>query len=293
LLFKKGSFFLITFLSGLLIFPQSLEIFYTASLNGNLDGCDCKAVPRAGLVRTASFIRQRDPSSLFFDLGDSFDVYPDEHLHTAIQSAYLSLHLDGAALGDQDFIEGVDWIKNSSHPYLAHNLRIDGDEVSPQFKRFSTAGIEVGVGAVIDPGVFYFSADKIKERLIIADPIATAMALLQDMDTAGIDVKVLLYHGSLERARDIMTTQTGWDIILVGHEQRLESQISADGRRFLGSPGDNGNRVGVVKITVAEGRIESLHSRFSHFSYWEDPKDPHINGILEEYRRSLLERLRR
>jgi 2',3'-cyclic-nucleotide 2'-phosphodiesterase (5'-nucleotidase family) len=154
--FKKVLFILIIFMSGFLLFSQTIEIFYTSSLNGNLDGCDCKAVPRAGLVRTAPFIRQRDAAALFFDLGDSFDVYPDEKLHSAIQNAYISLDLDCAALGDQDFIEGVDWIKNSSYPYLAHNIKIDGKEISSRFKRFSAAGIEVAVGAVIDPGVFFF-----------------------------------------------------------------------------------------------------------------------------------------
>ena len=60
----------------------------------------------------------------------------------------------------------------------------------------------------------------------------------------------------------------------------------------MGSPGDNGNRVGVFKITFQEGRIVSLENNFYYFSYGNDPKDPYVDSLLEEYRRSMIERLR-
>ena len=35
----------------------ALTVLYSASLNGNLDGCDCRSHPRAGLAARAAWLR--------------------------------------------------------------------------------------------------------------------------------------------------------------------------------------------------------------------------------------------
>ena len=37
---------------------KQIDIYYSASLNGNLDGCECKGNPRSGLVKRAVFLRK-------------------------------------------------------------------------------------------------------------------------------------------------------------------------------------------------------------------------------------------
>ena len=55
-----------------------VDIYYTASLDGHLDGCTCFGYPTAGLVKTGRFLRARDrASSLFLDAGDLYEAGPN------------------------------------------------------------------------------------------------------------------------------------------------------------------------------------------------------------------------
>ena len=64
---------------------NTFSILYTSSLNGNIDGCECKSGPKTGLVKRAHFLRSYDlQRSVLVDTGDIFDVLPDELLSDLI-----------------------------------------------------------------------------------------------------------------------------------------------------------------------------------------------------------------
>ena len=113
------------------------------------------------------------------------------------------------------------------------------------------------------------------------------------MEDEGVMLKVLLYHGPLEAAQAILASRPSWDVVLVGHEQRLSSFTASQGRQFLGSPGENGNRVGVLEVEFQGQQVVSLENRFQYFTYGDDPTDPPIDALLQEYRLSMMEKLRR
>jgi 2',3'-cyclic-nucleotide 2'-phosphodiesterase (5'-nucleotidase family) len=75
----------------------TLTIYYTASLNGNLDGCTCEMNPVAGLVKRAAFLRTLKSSgtTLVLDAGDIFDEYPDPDLAKHILEVYRELNRSG------------------------------------------------------------------------------------------------------------------------------------------------------------------------------------------------------
>lgn len=60
----------------------TLTILYSSSLNGNLDGCDCKGHPRGGLVKRAAWLRELEnpEQALLVDAGDPLEPYPDQAL---------------------------------------------------------------------------------------------------------------------------------------------------------------------------------------------------------------------
>ena len=88
---------------------NTITIYYTASLNGNVDGCRCKMNPVAGLVKRAAFLRSLETSgpSLILDAGDIFDEYPDPDLAAHILQVYAELGYDAIAVGDQEFTNGA------------------------------------------------------------------------------------------------------------------------------------------------------------------------------------------
>jgi len=74
---------------------DTLAIYYSASLNGNLDGCNCDMNPVAGLVKRAAFLRshERPKPSLLVDAGDILDELPDKELARHIFEVYQELGL--------------------------------------------------------------------------------------------------------------------------------------------------------------------------------------------------------
>ena len=88
---------------------NTITIYYTASLNGNVDGCRCKMNPVAGLVKRAAFLRSLETSgpSLILDAGDIFDEYPDPDLAVHILQVYAELGYDAIAVGHQEFTNGA------------------------------------------------------------------------------------------------------------------------------------------------------------------------------------------
>ena len=98
-------FFFALFLYGEGKGEGNLTILYSSSLNGNLDGCDCKGHSRAGLVKRAAWLRalEHPEQTLLVDAGDLLEPYPDKELAEAIFDTYLELGYAAIAVGDQEF----------------------------------------------------------------------------------------------------------------------------------------------------------------------------------------------
>jgi hypothetical protein len=80
---------------------RGLAIYYTASLNGNLDGCDCKGRPRSGLFKAGYFSPAGPrfiPGSL--DAGDSA-TRPDRRSGLYPRPSFRELGYDAMGWGSE------------------------------------------------------------------------------------------------------------------------------------------------------------------------------------------------
>jgi 2',3'-cyclic-nucleotide 2'-phosphodiesterase (5'-nucleotidase family) len=174
---------------------RTLTILYSSSLNGNLDGCDCKGHPRTGLVKRAAWLRKLEHPEqvLLVDVGDLLDPYPDRDLATAIFDTYLELGYTAIALGDQEFANGLESLLEyrERYPLMAHNLTLCPDENRCIF--FSTApliveraGMSIGLFALIDPQVFTLYPPELKNKLKVQDPRTAARNQLAYLAEQGV-----------------------------------------------------------------------------------------------------------
>jgi len=263
------------------------------------DGCDCKGHPRAGLVKRAAWLRtlKQPEQILLVDAGDLLDPYPDRDLATAIFDTYLELGYTAIALGDQELANGVESLLEyrERYPLMAHNLKLCPDENRCIF--FSTtpqiverAGVRIGVFALIDPRVFILYPPELKNKLKIQDPQAAARNQLLYLTEQGVDITLLLYHGPYQGAKDLAQSVAGVDVLILAHEQRLiESHLVGD--TILTSPGEDGNRLGILTLRLnAVGNLDH-DNRFRLFSWQDDPDDPAVRRRIDEYKQRLRERL--
>ena len=274
----------------------ALTVLYTASLNGNLDGCDCRDHPRAGLAARAAWLRGYQGEALLVDAGDILDVAPDPELAREILESYAELGYDAVALGDQEFSNGAQAVASwrGRFPLSANNLTLCLEDrcvfFSPEPLIKNRGGETVGVLALLDPRVFALYPEELRRSLKLEEPAQAAAPLVSALRARPVDWVVVLYHGPLEEAERLAARVPGIDLVVVGHEQRLVLPRLVDGT-LLVSPGEEGNRVGMLTLRKnALGRTRSAHQfwlcRFDH------PRDPLILARLERYRSKLREALK-
>jgi 2',3'-cyclic-nucleotide 2'-phosphodiesterase/3'-nucleotidase len=287
-------------LGGALAWPQaSLAILYTSSLNGNLDGCECRGNPRAGLVKRAAWLRRAPEAvdALLLDCGDLLDVDPDDLLAGAILDTYAELGYAAVAVGDQELSVGIRRLLEYRErcPLLASNLLLCPDDstcvfFSPEPRVMQRAGVRVGVFAVIDPQVFLLYPPELTARVKVSDPAAAAEVAVQALRQAQVKIVVGLYHGPYENALALTRTVEGIDVLLVGHDQRLVDAWRS-GTTIVASPGEEGNRVGILNLTIdRRGRID-FENRFRLLRWQTDPDDPAVRLRIEDYKARLRRRL--
>ena len=270
-----------------------ISIYYTASLNGNLIGCECKGVPKAGLSTTAAYLRELDPdSSIIIELGDFNDARTDELLANTIVDLYRDLGYDILSLGDQELASGVDYFKTASRKlnFICNNIDIDGRPLSPEPEIIQRKGIKIGIAAVINPDVFFFYSSDVKDRISLMNPAEAAENALKALDKAGSHYNILLYHGSTDAAKDLFADQPGWDAVLSAHDQVLfEDQ---DGDRVMVSPGEEGNRVGKLELSFRFKKLSGVENSLRYFKYEVDPEDEEVLQAFEDYKKELISNLK-
>ena len=269
---------------------KNLEILFTSSINGNLDGCECHAVPRAGMVSSAVYLRDRDrENTVLVDLGDFMDVYPDRLLAENILEVFGELNYDLLNPGDQEFTEGIEYLleKRADYPMLSNNMIINGENFSDAPVIIEKLGIKLGFASIIDPRVFFFHPAEVKDAIELEDVNHASKRLFSDLSEA--DVRVLMYHGPSENAEMIFNDDE-WDVVLFAHDQQLYED--RDGRkRFIASPGDNGNRVGIITLVFDEHGLNRIDGDFIYFDYMKDPRDRLVKRRIDLYQKEMIERL--
>ena len=271
-----------------------LRLYYSASLNGNLDGCLCKSGPRGGLVKRAHYLRSVDRTqSILVDAGDIFDIHHDILLAEAILQVYGDLGYDAVAVGDQEFSCGVGRFLEYGEglPFLSNNLALCPDE--SRCILFSTGplilergDLTVGIFAILDPQVFQLYPEELTRALKLTAPETAAGNMLEILADRGANLNILLYHGPYESAVKLAEAFPALDVIVVGHEQRL-IEAQHVGNAIIVSPGEEGNRLGILDLRLDNKGVAGYSNHFLLFDYEKDPDDPQVRELIEEYTAAL------
>jgi 2',3'-cyclic-nucleotide 2'-phosphodiesterase (5'-nucleotidase family) len=275
-----------------------LDVLFSASLNGNLDGCECRGHPRAGLAARASWLRTRSDRArtLLVDAGDVLDPEPDEELAREVLESYAELGYDAVAVGDQELSNGAAQLASwrERFPLACHNLVLcQGDRCiffGLEALTFRKGGERVGVIALLDPQVLDLYPEELKRSLIVEPPNQAAAALLESLKSQAVDWVVVLYHGPLREAERLAREVPGIDLIVAGHEQRLQEPRLVGGT-LLVSPGEEGNRVGILNLGRDANRRLRYTFQWRLFRFGRDPRDPQILARFERWRQMLRDAL--
>jgi 2',3'-cyclic-nucleotide 2'-phosphodiesterase (5'-nucleotidase family) len=279
---------------------QSLTIYYTASLRGNLDGCDCEHNRVAGLVKRAAYLRAQPAGgvALRLDTGDILDSERDPDLAREILEVYRELAYDAVAVGELELGNGLQALRGylRRYPLLAHNLEAGRSEshlalLTQEPLLLTRGGIRVGLIGLAEAESFQGRREVVQGTVRVQDPILTAQRMLEAFRRRGADLVIVLYHGSEAGARRLATECPGLDLILFGHQNRLIVPEKV-GTALIASPGENGNRLGVLDLRLGPQGIAGFEHRLVAFNFARDPDDPGVRRRVTAYRKLLQARLR-
>jgi 2',3'-cyclic-nucleotide 2'-phosphodiesterase (5'-nucleotidase family) len=278
----------------------SLTIYYTASLRGNLDGCNCERRPTAGLVKRAAYLRAlpAGEASLRLDAGDILDKEPDPDLARAILEVYRELRYDAVAVGETELSNGLQFLRGylRRNLLLAHNLQAGPSDsnstpLTPEALLLTRGGIRVGLIGLAEADPFQGRGEVVQGKLRVRDSILAAQLLLQACRRRGAMLVIALYHGTEDGARRLAAECLGLDLVLFGHQNRLIPPERV-GTALIASPGEDGNHLGVLSLRLGSQGIASFEHRLITFSFARDPDDPSVRRRVIAYRRKLQARLR-
>lgn len=284
------------FAAGMNESPATVRILYSASLNGNLDGCDCKTNKRAGLVKRAVFLRENhDPATdVLISGGDFSDASPDMFLSDLVYSNLADLRYTVLVPGDQEFINGIGYLQEKilNYPLFCRNLSFsdDGFADSAYKQPFLTErrGIPIEITAIIDPQTFFFYPEEIRSAIQIEDPMEFLTANYPQKPQA---LWIIVYHGSESGARKLLSLPVRPDLLFIAHEQKLIDEV-VDGEVRVVSPGEQGNRLGILELQEEDGRW-TWENRFILFEYEKDPDDPAVRGDIVRYIDAMTSKIRK
>ena len=276
---------------------DTVNIIYSASLNGNLSGCDCYGYPVAGLVKRVSFLRSYDHSDeILLDAGNIMEAGPDPLLTGSILEFYDSLDYDAISVGNQEFAEGVDSLLEykQHYPFIADNLLIKKDGTMAPFNntalRINRAGLVIGIISIIDEDIFRLYPEEFMGQLEIQEPDDVVQRIING-GLNEVDLWIVLFHGYRDNAIRLGSFEPRITAIIFGHEEMLAEQVLGNGVLLL-SPGEEGNRLGRLELKVKNGKVVYWENEFELFHYIDSPDDPEALAAAKEYKKQLRDRIR-
>jgi 2',3'-cyclic-nucleotide 2'-phosphodiesterase (5'-nucleotidase family) len=278
---------------------QSLTVYFTASLRGNLDGCNCEHNRVAGLVKRAAFQRTVPREALVLDAGDILDATRDPDLTREILAVYRELGYAAVGVGETELSEGAQALAANARrfPFLAHNLSVRSPSgrwtaLSAKPLLLTRAGIRIGLLGISEPKMFEGQQDFKEGNLRFDDPVQSAAHLAAESRKLGAQLVIVLFHGTDDTARRLAVAAPEVDLVLFGHAGWLVPPEKV-GRALVASPGENGNRIWVLTLRLGPEGITGFEHRLLVFAYDKDPDDPSVRERVRAYRKKLQERLRR
>ena len=272
---------------------ETVVVEYTASLDGNLDGCECWGDPVAGLVKRAVRYRPtrgRAPErpDLLLDTGNILPPGTEPELSRHILETYRELGYDLVAPGDQELSDGTDAFRRylTEYPLGSHNLSLPvaAPLEKPVYRNVGAA--TVAVLSLTGEESFAAYPQEFREQFTLVDPLPVARRLIGS--SSGATHRIVLYHGDRNGAERVANGLSGVDAVIYGRGGELNEELLANGTLLL-SPGRHGNRVGRLTLRsrrslFSPGRV-SLRARnsFLFFDYFQDPDDPLVRERIAAY----------
>lgn len=260
---------------------SEVAIFFTGSINGYLESCNCYKHPYGGLIKLVSLVKRQTSNykhTILLDSGDFLPYGVTPAQAAPILKAMAAAKYDAIAAGDQDLVYSdlAKAIDNEKLPILTSNLKLNGTAPGIIEKTITAGDIKVRVISYADPETFSLYSEDFTRRVVFGK--------LQDELKTGekADVLVLLAHAGLDESKRLAAEFPQIDLIIAGHSQELLKTPIKVGDTNIVQSGGNLQNMGRIVLYRNEKNQVTVKS-YQVFPLSNDiPNAPQIEAILKE-----------
>jgi len=281
-------------------------LLFSADDQGVLAACGCPSNPSGGLAKRESLVeafRRTRPAVLLVDAGDLMPPKPSPVKEKYLAMAAARGGYDAIALGDQEFVLGVQRLrelKRDYHlPFICSNVCDASGRpvfpaetiwIVPNVNRWG-APVKVGIFALLADRAFGFPPLEWRTGLTVEPPVEAARREVEFLTKAGCDLIVALAHQDLEDSRALAAAVPGIDIIVCGHDPRVLPKGERVGKTLLVSTGETGRIMGALALAPPpqpEGRPQ-VSLTMTELSA-QVPDDPAVMDLYWKYVKEAKDR---
>jgi hypothetical protein len=274
--------------------PKKVTLAYGGELEGYLMPCGCADGMLGGLPRKAGFLsklrREAKGAFLNVDIGNLVKE-PSEQSElkfTTILEAFVLIGCDALCLGERDLALGGGAIKGEfvnrrQIAVVVGNLKVDElKELVQPFRIMDAKGTTVFVTGLIDPELVSGM-----QGVVCEEPLAAGRAL--EEKAKACDLKVLLAHASVERAKAWAKELAFFDVVVCGVGQEDPLTPEKVGRAALVAPGVWGKYGCALNLTRGSDGAWG-------YEFVKEPiakelgNDSDVLQLIKDYQRMLAQR---
>lgn len=198
--------------------------------------------------------------------------------------AMNAIRFDAMVVGNHEFDYGQEELKKrmaeASFPFLGANVAgLDG--LKP-YLLTTIGGVRVAVIGVVTDDTPVTSHPRNTRDLAFEPPAQTVRRQL-DALKGQADVFVVLSHLGHPADRELAAQVAGIDVIVGGHSHTRVDVPVMVGRTAVAQAWEHGKALGVIDLTVADGRVTQVAGRLVAIAPDADVADPAVAEIVARY----------
>ena len=258
---------------------SELEVFFTATANGNLEPCGCPVVRTGGLPRRASYIDENSDPAVARLLIDGGDFVGPPSTEGFIQTDYLfqAMHAMGYSvlgLGAKDFAFGIEFLMRAQEHYgftLTSANVVHAQTGEPVFEPYAFTragsgsifgipfgGIRIGIVSVMGTDIEPMCVP-CTPNIEVVDPVMSARMAVAEIRSES-DIVVVLASTPVEQLLEIADIP-GIDIAIAARTHHIPpgmSNVGLHGNTVVGFTGYQARRIGYMHARIGNNGIESV-----------------------------------
>ena len=287
---------------------RQFSISYTSDIHGFFSDTDYSTgkIHAAGLCR-CSCLFDRGDNSLIIDGGDTLQGSPFTYWYhrQKSDSVYLPAQIMNAAgyhfitLGNHDFDYGKSVIEKYVQQLNAVCLCANVEGVQGLKKTAVITlenGLRVGLTGVTSHYISKWEPPENMEGITIRDAFTVAAESFHELEKAGVDVKICIYHGGFENdpvtGEQISSSdenqgwkiccELGYDILLSGHQHQLIENTEIAGTYTCQLPDKASGYIQMMVEYSEKPASEASLSVKSRYMLAGDRRDNLLLNVLDE-----------